>query len=44
MSQELVPRTPSQGRGQARSESRPARDHKAAGAAADDDAPPGGAN
>jgi hypothetical protein len=40
----LVPCAPSQGRGQARPESRPAGDHEAAGDAADDDAPPGGAN
>jgi hypothetical protein len=43
-SQVLVPRAPSQGRGQARPESRPVGDHEAAGDAADDDAPPGGAN
>jgi hypothetical protein len=40
-SQALVPHAPSQGREQARWESRPAGDHEAAGAAAADDAPPG---
>jgi hypothetical protein len=40
-SQALVCCAPSQGRGQARPESRPAGDHEAAGATADDDAPPG---
>jgi hypothetical protein len=39
-SQALVPRAPPQGREQARSESRPTGDHGAAGAAADDNAPP----
>jgi hypothetical protein len=43
-SQVLVPRAPSQGRGQAHPESRPAGDQEAAGAATDDDAPPGGAS
>jgi hypothetical protein len=38
-SQVLVPRAPSQGRGQSCSDSRPSWDHEAAGAAADDDAP-----
>jgi hypothetical protein len=38
-SQVQVPRTPSQGRGQAHSESWPAGDREAAGDAADDDAP-----
>jgi hypothetical protein len=41
MSQVLVPRASPQGRGQARLESRPAGDHEAAGAAADDNAPLG---
>jgi hypothetical protein len=40
-SQALVPRAPPQGCGQAHSESQPTRDHGAAGATADDDAPPG---
>jgi hypothetical protein len=44
MSQALVPRTPSQGRRQAPSESRPAGDYEAAGAAAADYAPLGGVN
>jgi hypothetical protein len=39
-SQAPVPRAPPQGRGQARSESRPIRDHGATGATADDDTPP----
>jgi hypothetical protein len=43
-SQVLVPNAPSQGCRQARPESRPVGGREAVGDAADDDAPPGGAN